>query len=445
MRTTFALGLALGMLITGSINTISTKLADLQSAPGADGSPVHPFNHPFFQAALMFLGESLCLLVFNARRTFFPKRDPAAAADANTPLLDGTAAPNEPRRRPLRGKKRKHGGGDGSASWSAVIFLLPACCDMTGTSLMYVGLNLTSASVFQMLRGSVVLFTGAFSVIFLGRRLFKFHWFGMFLVLVGAAVVGVASVVDPGPGGNAKAASNPFLGNVLIVAAQVITAVQMVVEEKLINGKNIPALQAVGWEGVWGFSVLSCVLVGMYYAPAVPAFASGGSSNYTSKHFEDTPDALIQMSNNGALFAACAGNVLSIAFFNFFGLSVTKHMSATHRMVLDSLRTIIIWVVSLLAFGEAFSWLQLVGFVILLLGTFIYNEIFALPCFWYPPPKETGANAGGEGAADDVVLASDPNGSAALALQEEGVEPRSPNMDDFFSPKLSHYTQGRAM
>ena len=40
---------------------------------------------------------------------------------------------------------------------------------------------------------------------------------------------------------------------------------------------------------------------------------------------------------------ATLGNVASIAFFNFFGISVTKEMSATTRMVLDSIRTFVIW------------------------------------------------------------------------------------------------------
>lgn len=37
--------------------------------------------------------------------------------------------------------------------WNPLIFLPPALCDMTATSIMYVGLNLTYASSFQMLRG----------------------------------------------------------------------------------------------------------------------------------------------------------------------------------------------------------------------------------------------------------------------------------------------------
>ena len=34
-----------------------------------------------------------------------------------------------------------------------LVFLPPACCDILATSIMYIGLNLTTASSFQMLRG----------------------------------------------------------------------------------------------------------------------------------------------------------------------------------------------------------------------------------------------------------------------------------------------------
>ena len=40
------------------------------------------------------------------------------------------------------------------------VFLPPALCDMTATSVQYIGLTLTYASSFQMLRGAVIIFTG---------------------------------------------------------------------------------------------------------------------------------------------------------------------------------------------------------------------------------------------------------------------------------------------
>ena len=48
--------LALGMLITGSLNTITTKAADKVNTLDRYGDTVN-FNHPFFQALCMFVGE----------------------------------------------------------------------------------------------------------------------------------------------------------------------------------------------------------------------------------------------------------------------------------------------------------------------------------------------------------------------------------------------------
>ena len=67
----------------------------------------------------------------------------------------------------------------------------------------------------------------------------------------------------------------------------------------------------------------------------------------TLTKYSDAIDGLYQMGNNPLIVVAVIGNIVSIAFFNFFGLSVTKTQSATTRMVLDSIRTIVIWAVCL--------------------------------------------------------------------------------------------------
>ena len=79
--------------------------------------------------------------------------------------------------------------------------------------------------------------------------------------------------------------------------------------------------------------------------------------------------------------------VLSIAFFNFSGLTISKYSSATSRTIVDTLRTVIVWTFFLVMpfvpedTKETFSWLQLLGFVILILGGLIYNEILVIK-FW---------------------------------------------------------------
>jgi drug/metabolite transporter (DMT)-like permease len=60
---------------------------------------------------------------------------------------------------------------------------------------MYVGLNLTYASSFQMLRGAVIVFTGLLSVTFLNRTLEYIKWFGIAFVILGLGVVGTSDFV----------------------------------------------------------------------------------------------------------------------------------------------------------------------------------------------------------------------------------------------------------
>lgn len=53
---------------------------------------------------------------------------------------------------------------------------------------------MTSASSFQMLRGSVIIFTGLLSVAFLGRKLELSQWLGILVTIVGLVVVGLADL-----------------------------------------------------------------------------------------------------------------------------------------------------------------------------------------------------------------------------------------------------------
>ncbi len=85
------------------------------------------------KAVCMFFGESLCFLVFHLIYRFTKRRENATvvvAGQFNANALVG-----------------------GNQKFNPLVFLPPALCDMIGTSLSYIGLNLTYASSFQMLRG----------------------------------------------------------------------------------------------------------------------------------------------------------------------------------------------------------------------------------------------------------------------------------------------------
>ncbi|XP_040478935.1 solute carrier family 35 member F6 isoform X2 [Ursus maritimus] len=262
--TRYQLFLAGLMLVTGSINTLSAKWADNFVAQGCGGSKEHSFQHPFLQAVGMFLGEFSCLAAFFLLRCR-AARHPDASVDPQQPF-------------------------------NPLLFLPPALCDMTGTSIMYVG-------------------------------------------------------------------------DLLIIMAQIIVSIQMVLEEKFVYRHNVHPLRAVGTEGLFGFVILSLLLVPMYYVPA------GSFSGNPRGTLEDALDAFCQVGRQPLIALALLGNISSIAFFNFAGISVTKELSATTRMVLDSLRTVVIWALSLALGWEAFHPLQILGFLILLMGTALYNGL----------------------------------------------------------------------
>ena len=79
------------------------------------------------------------------------------------------------------------------AGWRCTLLWLPALCDLTGTTvrpnlapligprssspqLMNIGLLYTPVSIYQMTRGSLVLFVGVLSVLFLHRHLWLYQF-----------------------------------------------------------------------------------------------------------------------------------------------------------------------------------------------------------------------------------------------------------------------------
>ncbi|KAM3861039.1 solute carrier family 35 member F6 [Diretmus argenteus] len=334
--TKYQLFLAGLMLTTGSINTLSAKWADLFKAKGCYNGDEHSFSHPFVQAVGMFLGEFSCLAVFylllcHDRRRPEPKMNPGQ-------------------------------------SFNPLLFFPPAMCDMTATSIMYIALNMTSASSFQMLRGAVIIFTGLLSVAFLGRRLLPSQWLGILITILGLVVVGMADFFS-GHKDDEHKLSEVITGDLLIIMAQIIVSVQMVLEEKFVYKHDVHPLRAVGTEGFFGFFILSLLLIPFFFIPV-------GDFGDNPRHvLEDALDAFCQIGNQPLIILALLGNTVSIAFFNFAGISVTKEISATTRMVLDSLRTLVIWAVSLALGWETFIGLQVLGFIILLVGTALYNGL----------------------------------------------------------------------
>jgi drug/metabolite transporter (DMT)-like permease len=105
---------------------------------------------------------------------------------------------------------------------------------------MNVGLILTPVSVYQMSRGALVIWVGGLSRIFLKRYLYLYQWAALFIVTLGVCLVGLSgSLAQHGSvtslSANDDEAAKVALGVALILFAQVFTATQYVVEEKIMS------------------------------------------------------------------------------------------------------------------------------------------------------------------------------------------------------------------
>ncbi|KAI9737465.1 MAG: hypothetical protein M1834_009620 [Cirrosporium novae-zelandiae] len=398
------------MLVTGVCNTLLTKYQDMQCVRNCHSPDPEKrvfFEQPVIQTVQMFIGETGCWLVVAGfalyRRfvaapaplfTYHPVADEEADEDEEvdeprprrssqqlaTPVLK-PVTPNDDERCELRG-------------WKIALLALPACCDIAGTTLMNVGLLFVAASIYQMTRGALVLFVGIFSVIFLRRHLHLYKWLALLVVVTGVAIVGLAGaifhekkVVPTNPeetflllqqttrqvvaAAVAPTAVKIVIGVLLIAGAQIFTATQFVLEEWILESYALQPLKVVSWEGTFGLLV---TIIGMVILHFTVGVTPSGRYGYF-----DASEGLHEITHIRSIAISSIFIMISIGGFNYFGLSVTRSVSATSRSTIDTCRTLFIWIVSLGLGWETFKWLQVLGFALLVYGTFLFNDIVRPP------------------------------------------------------------------
>ena len=369
---------------------------------------------PVIQTAQMFIGEMGCWLVVFAHYLYKRYRSSSA------PLLQGgyTAVDGHETGESDDEGNEELGRSFGSleaqnpvvkslipsaedrkqlVGWRVILLALPACCDITGTTLMNAGLLFVAASIYQMTRGALVLFVGVFSVIFLRRKLVLYQWSALFIVVLGVAIVGLAGAIEPNP----QAQPDPrslinrglhvvrdtiaevrttdvpsealytIIGVLMIAFAQIFTATQFVLEEWILEQYALEPLKVVGWEGLFGFLV---TVAGMIILHLAVGRTEKGRNGYF-----DAVEGMREVTEYKSIAVSSVLIMISIGGFNFFGLSVTRSVSATARSTIDTCRTLFIWIVSLGLGWETFKWLQIVGFALLVYGTFLFNDIVRPP------------------------------------------------------------------
>jgi drug/metabolite transporter (DMT)-like permease len=389
--------MVMGMLATGTLNTLTMKIQFTFSSTDSTGD-YHLFQKPWWGTLNMLTAMAFVGLVDKLVRMC---SGPDMAADAGAEAL--LAKPGE-----ITFRKK------------VMLVAYPAAFDLLATAFACIGILYIPASVWQMLRGACLIFSAIFSITFLKRKLMAFHWFGLGICLVGIVSVGYAGVLSTSVSQSASTADDGKSGGMvlfgmgMVLLGQIVQAAQVIAEEWLMKDVDLPPMQIIGWEGIWGSLMMFVIVYPILWL--MPGQDHG--------HQEDLPDTFVMLSNNPQLFVCFMVYLFSCATFNATGIAVTGALSAVHRQMLDASRTTVIWAFGLVVhsydptspFGEqwtVYSPLQLLGFLVLVVGQATYGQVVKWPGFAYPEdvkmvspksPASIGALMDLPAAADDVEV-----------------------------------------
>ena len=128
------------------------------------------------------------------------------------------------------------------------LLALPSSFDIIETSFKNVTLVLISASVTQMLRSSVVVFTAFLALIFLKKILYRHHYSSLSAIILGIFLVGLSSILS----GKTGRYGTSVEGIVILLVGQLFGAGGYVIEEKFLGDfEDFDPFLMAGLEGLW--------------------------------------------------------------------------------------------------------------------------------------------------------------------------------------------------
>jgi drug/metabolite transporter (DMT)-like permease len=417
------------LLISGSCSAIANKILYEYRSLGSPDCSFHStareFAKPYFLTLTMFLGEAMCLLVHYYNKSHIGKsitkwlnscssennqiNYAAQHSKSQETYQYGNDSPREsdglinhfssstitPRLNSVKFSYDSDSELDlhktAKPSPPQYYYLFFSVFDLAATAIGGIGLIYISASVNQMFRGSMVLFTAVFARIFLNSQLHLKQFLGIGFVVLGLSSVGLSSQlraldndgeVAEVRGGLVFTAQDQAFGICLVLLGSAFNSLQNVLEEKLLKTdlyETPDALEVVGWEGVWGSVICLFLLPILSYLPGEDC----GS-------MENLPDTLLQIKHSHVNLALNLLYMFSIGILNNAAVAISGILSATHRQIAQSIKTILVWNFQILivyAFthhhsGEAidlYSLIQVGGFFLLLMGTFLYGVESSAP------------------------------------------------------------------
>lgn len=336
------LGLSGMMVLTGTLNTLAFKFQNQEG-----------YKHGLTMTVQMFLGEYMNVLILCI------------------PLM----LANNKLEKHFHGLQRIADENRKTTQVKWIHMAFGGFLDAFGSGLQTVGLFLISPSVYQMMKNGAIIFTAIFTITYLKKPLYRHNWLGVGVLMVGFLIVGLSTVFfNTNGGGKEQPIILTLIGVLLMFFSLVFQGFQYVYEERIMDQVEVDPKRFIAAEGVFGTLTMTLLL---FITARLPCYSEEMCDKDIA--FDSPAAAMIQVISNGKLLFYSLLSVFSIMIFNLTGLYLTKYVSSIFRVIVDSIRTISVWFFSVLFAFETLKLgsflMQIAGFVLLIIGNLIYNEI----------------------------------------------------------------------
>ena len=225
------------------------------------------------------------------------------------------------------------------------------------------------------------------SKIFLNNPIYKHHILGIGSLFFGIFLVGLSALIYSDE--DKKIVKHPLIGIALIITSELIVSICFVFQEIFIKNYDVHPLQLVGFEGLWGFIIISIILIIFQFISCNNIDISGDICTENDKgelFLEDSIFAFRQMWEKKNILILNILHIISIAIYNVVGINLTKLASSTSRAVVDNVRSVFVFLFFLFfepvsETKEEFRIIQFIGLLFLVFGTLVYNEIVVIHFF----------------------------------------------------------------
>ena len=222
------------------------------------------------------------------------------------------------------------------------------------------------------LQGNFILIIALISFLYLKKKQYKHHILGILMILIAVWMISIPLYIEEN-----GSVWDILIGTGMILGSVTLFSLQFNLEERLINKYFISPARMVGWEGIWGLIFMAIIL---------PSFQFVSWSTHFCRNniLEDSVFALNQIGSNFWILLCIIGMIILSSVSNILGVTVMKYTCGNSRVSLLILRLLPTWVFFILFKGEGhqnINYVQLAGYVILCIGTIVYNEIIVFPWF----------------------------------------------------------------